>query len=176
MAAPIKPSKVTVIGKTSYWLVPTITESAPTLAEVNSASGLNISCFLLADQATPGMDTSKVSLPRLLCETTTTEVLDEQKVTIPDFRFLWDPQADAGDNDKKAWALLKDGFDGYLIRRDGVVSSTDAALAGNDWIDWFQVSSLSPMPTASANDATGLLVFDVAFSCTDFELNVQVTT
>lgn len=175
MAAPIKPSKNTVIGKTSYWLVPTLTESGPLLAEVNSASGLNVTCFLLAEQSTPGMDTSKVTLPRLLCETTTTESLDEQKVTVPDFRFVWDPQADAGDNDKKAWALLKDGFDGYLVRRDNVVSTTDASLIADDWIDWFQVSSLSPMPTASANDATGLYVFDVAFSCTDFGLNVQVS-
>lgn len=175
MTAPIKPSKRTVIGKTAYWLVPTLTESAPTLAEVNSASGLNVSCFLLAEQATPGMDTAKVTLPRLLCETTTTESLDEQKVTIPDFRFVWDPQAASGHNDKKAWALLKDGFTGYLVRRDNKASSADAALIANDWIDWFQVESLSPMPTASANDATGLYVFDSSFSCTDFRLNVQVT-
>lgn len=174
MAAPIKPSKNTVLGKTAYWLIPSLTESGPLATEVNSASGLNISCFLLADQATPGMDTSKVTLPRLLCETTTTESLDEQKVTVPDFRFLWDPQAAAGANDKKAWALLKDGFTGYLIRRDNVVSNLDAAVTAGQFIDWFQVEAKSPMPTASANDATGLFVFDVSFSCTDFALNKAV--
>lgn len=174
MAAPIKPSKNTVIGKTAYWLIPSLTEAGPLVTEVNSASGLNVTCFLLADQATPGMDTSKVTLPRLLCETTTTESLDEQKVTIPDFRFVWDPQAAAGANDKKAWALLKDGFTGYLIRRDNVVSNLDAAVTAGQFIDWFQVESKAPMPTASANDATGLFVFDVSFSCTDFALNKAV--
>lgn len=171
MTAPIKPSKKTTIGKTGYWLVPTITEATIAATEVNSGSGLNVTCFVLADQATPGMDTSKVTLPRTLCESTTTESLDEQKVTIPDFRFLWDPQAASGANDKKAWALLKDGFSGYLVRRQNVVTELDAAVTAGQFVDWFQVESKVPMPTETANDATGLYVFDVAFSCTDFKLN-----
>lgn len=174
MAAPIKPSKKTILGRTGYWLVPTLTEGAPTATQVNAVGALNVTCFLLADQATPSMDTSKVTLPRTLCESTTTESLDEQKVTIPDFRFLWDPQADSSDNDKKAWELLKDGFTGYLVRRQNVVTESDSTVAAGQFIDWFQVESKIPMPTETAADATGLYVFDVAFSCTDFDLNLEL--
>jgi hypothetical protein len=174
MAAPIKPGKKTVLGKTAYWLVPTLTTTGPLVTEVNSASGLNITCYLLGDQAAPAAETGKVELPRLLCETSTTETLDATKVTIPDFRGLFDPQAAAAHNDKKFWALVKDGYSGYLVRRSNVVAVTDAAITAGQFVDWFQVSGSIGMPTESAADASGLYVFDVSFACVAYGLNVAV--
>lgn len=176
MAAPITAGKSTTRGRTTYWLVPTLTEATPTLAQVNSVSGLNVSGFALSDQATPSGETSKVELPRILMETATSEVIDNQKVTVPDFRFLWNPQGAAGSDDKKAWALLKAGFDGYLVRRANKVANTDANLIANDFIDWFKVTSGEAIPNETAQDATGLYVFDVSFSCARWDFDVQVTT
>jgi len=174
MAAPIKPSKKTVLGRTAYWLVPTLTTPIPLATEINATGALNVTCYLLGDQAAPSADTGKVELPRLLCETSTTETLDATKVTLPDFRFLWDPQATAVANDKKAWALVKDGFAGYLVRRQNVVSVTDASVTTGQFVDWFQVNGSVGVPTESAADASGLYVFDVSLACLAFGFNVAV--
>lgn len=175
MAAPLKPSKKPALGRTAWWLVPTLTTSGPLITEVNSASGLNVTCFLLGDQEDPSADTGKVELPRLLCETTTTETLDATKVTLPNFRFLWDPQASAAANDKKAWALVKDGYSGYLVRRDNVVSATDSASTAGQFIDWFQVNGSIGVPGKTSNDAAGLFSFDVTFACLAFGFNVALS-
>lgn len=174
MGTPITASKMLTRTRTNYWMVPTLTESAPTLAQVNSVSGLFVTGFLLSDQATPSMETSKVELPRIMLESATSEVLDTQKVTVPDYRFLWDPQAAASADDKKAWALLKAGFDGYLVRRSNKAAAGSDLLVANDFIDWFKVQSAEPMPTETSQDASGLYVFDVALSCTRWKLDVQV--
>ena len=174
MAAPIKPAKKTVLGKTTYWLVPTLTTTGPLATEVNATGGLNVTCYLLGDQDRPSGDTGKVELPRLLCETSTTETLDVTKVTIPNFRFLWDPQATASGNDKKAWALLKDGFSGYLVERENVTSVTDASVVAGQFVNWYQVQSGIAVPSQTGNDAAGLYTFDAAFACLSFGFNVAV--
>src|SRR5690349_5801123 len=101
MAAPIAVNKKQSFAKTTYWLVPTLTVTGPLATEINSVSGLNITGFLLGDQADPSGSTNKVDLPRLMTETTSTETLDATKVTVPDFRGGFDPQAAAAANDKK---------------------------------------------------------------------------
>lgn len=176
MAAPIKPSKKVAIGRTTWWAVPTIASlAAPTVAEVNSASGLNITCFLLGNQDGLSADTGKVELERLLCETTTTESLDATKFTIPDFRFVWDPQAGASANDKKAWALLKDGFTGFLVRRQNVISGTDSAVSAAQFVDAAPVIGSIGVPKESATDASGIYVFDITWGITGTpSINVAV--
>lgn len=174
MAAPIKPGKKTVLGKTAYWLVPTLTTTGPLATEINATGALNVTCYLLGDQAAPSGDTGKVDLPRLLCETSTTETLDVTKVTLPDFRFLWDPQAASSANDKKAWTLVKDGFAGYMVRRQNVISALDATVSAAQFVDWFQVQGSIGIPTESASDASGLYTFDVSFASLAFGFNVAV--
>lgn len=162
MAAPIKPGKKPVIGKTTWWAVPTIaSQAAPTATEINHATALNITCFLLAEQDGLGVDVGKVELPRVLCETTTTESLDAAKFSLPDFRFLWDPQAAGGANDKKAWAMFKDGYSGYLVRRQNYNNSADAAVVAAQFVDVMQVAGSVGVPKESSTDASGLYVFDV---------------
>ena len=84
----------------------------------------NISCFLLSEQEGVTSETEKVALARLLCETTTTEGLGEQKWSLADLTFTFDPQAAAGSDGKKAWELFKAGGNGFLIRRQGVKADT----------------------------------------------------
>lgn len=176
MGTPITASKQLTRTRTAYWMVPTLTEATPTLAEVNSVSGLYVTGFLLSDQSTPTGESSKVELPRLLMEAQTSEVLDTQKVTVPDFRFLWDPQAAAGANDKKAWALLKAGYDGYLVQRLNKATASSDLLVANDFINWFKIQSAPTVPTETSQDASGLYVFDAAISCTRWKFDVQVTS
>lgn len=167
MAAPIKPNKKTTLGKTTYWIVPAIADlAAPTALEVNAATGLNVTCFLLGEQDGLQGETGKVELARLLCETSTSEGLDVTKFSLPTFRFLWDPQASAAANDKKAWALLKDGYTGYVVRRENVVSVTDASVTAGQFVDAIPVISSIGIPKQTGTDASGLYVFDVEFGVT----------
>lgn len=176
MAAPIKPNKKVILGRTAWWVVPSIASlAAPTVAEVNSASGLNITCFLLGDQAGLDASTGKVELPRLLCEQQTTEALDVTKFTLPTFRLLWDPQAASGANDKKAWALLGSGFTGFVVRRQNVISVLDAAVTSGQFVDTAPVIGSIGAPMESGTDAAGLYCFDVDFGVTGTpSLNVAV--
>lgn len=174
MVAPIKPSKKTALGRNAYWLVPTLTTTGPLATEINSASGLNVSGFVLGDQERPSGETGKVELARALMETATTETIDVTKVSVPNFRFLWDPQAAAAANDKKAWALLKDGYNGYLVERENVVSALDAAVTAGQFVNWYQVQSGIAVPDQTAQDASGLYVFHSAFACLAFGFNVAV--
>mgnify|MGYP006969291392 CR=1 FL=1 len=130
---------------------------------------------LIAPKARPSGETSKVELPRILLESQTSEVLDTQKVTVPDFRFLWDPQAASGHNDKKAWALLKAGFDGYLIQRLNKSATASDQLVANDFINWYKIQTAGGVPAETSQDAAGLNVFDIAVSCTRWKFDVQVT-
>ena len=174
MTAPIKPAKKTVLGRTAYWLVPSLTTSGPLATEINATGALNVTCFLLGDQERPSGTTGTVDLPRALCETSTTQALDTTTVTVPAFRFLWDPQAAANGTDKKAWALLKDGFSGYLVERENVVSALDATVSAGQFVNWYQVQSGIAVPTQTANDASGLYTFDSGFACLAFGFNVAV--
>lgn len=167
MAAPIKPNKKTALGKDTYWIVPTIASlAAPTALEINSASGLNVTCFMLDDQEGLTGDTGKVELQRLLCETSTSESLDQTKWTQPNLRLVIDPQAAAGANDKKAWALLKDGFTGFLVRRQNVVSATDSAVSAGQFVDAAPANFSIGVPTKTGNGPEAIYVFDVAVGIT----------
>src|SRR5690606_34046149 len=102
MAAPLKPQKVTANGKDSWFWVPAIADTAaPTAAEINAASGVNITCFLLAEQDGVTGTAEKVALARLLCETSTTEALGDQTWSLADLQGVFDPQAAAGSTGKK---------------------------------------------------------------------------
>lgn len=157
MAAPVKPNKKTANGKDTWWIVPAIaSQSAPTVAEVNATAGLNVTCFLLAEQEGITATSEKVRLARLLCETTTSEGLGETTFAMSDIQFVFDPQAAANHNDKKVWALLKDGYTGFLVRRQGVKSATEASVAEDDFVDVVPVEIAPAIPGKSSTDASGI--------------------
>ena len=94
MVAPTKPQLVTSNGKDSWFFVPAIaSKTAPTVAEVNAGTGLNISCYLFAEFEGVSTSTGKVTLPRLLCETVQYEANDVTSVTMADLDFAFSPQA-----------------------------------------------------------------------------------
>jgi hypothetical protein len=175
MAAPLKPQKVTANGKDSWWLVPAIANlAAPTVAEINAVSGLNISCFLLAEQEGVTGSAEKVRLARLLCETTTTEGLGEQTWSLADMQGVFDPQGATGSDGKKAWELVKNGFDGYLVRRQAVVALANAAVTAGQFVDAFKVETGIATPGKSATDASGIYTFMAPVALLDQKFNVAV--
>lgn len=167
MPAPIKPRKVTANGKDSFWLVPAVASTdAPTALEVNAASGLNISCYLLAEQEGVTGTTEKVTLARLLCETSTTEGIGETTFSMADVQVVFDPQAAANHNDKKAFELLRDGFTGYAIRRQGVRATEDSDVTAGQFVDVIPVEVGPVVPGKSATDASGIYTATAAVAVT----------
>lgn len=178
MAAPIKPMKKTANGKDTWWLVPAIADlDAPTVTEINSASGLNITCFLLAEQEGFSVSTSKSSLSRLLCETSTTEGIDTTTWSMPDVMGVFDPQAAGSSDGKKFWTLVKDGFVGYAVRRQGVASDVDAAVTTGQFVDVAPVEFGPATPTKTATDGSGIYDFMSTVAITSRpQFNVAVVT
>ena len=159
MAAPIKPQLVTANGKDSWWYVPAVaSKTAPTVAEVNAALGLNISCFLFSEFEGVTASTGKVTLPRLLCETAQYEANDVTTFTSTDLDFAFAPQAAAASDGKKAWDKFKaGGLSGFLIRRQGVVadSATPEAVAGQ-FVDVIPVDIGKAIPGKTSTGSDGV--------------------
>lgn len=176
MAAPIKPQKVQANGNDSWFWVPTIADiKAPKATEVNAVTGVNISCFLLSEQEGPTSETEKVALARLLCETTTTEGLGEQKWSLADIQGVFDPQAAAGSTGKKAWELFKDGNSGYLVRRQGIkADSATSEAATGQFVDVFKVDAGKATPGKSSNDSSGIYTFTAPVALLANEFNVAL--
>jgi hypothetical protein len=158
MTAPTKPQLVTANGKDSWFFVPAVgTKTAPTVAEVNAATGLNISCYLWAEFEGVTSSTSKVTLPRLLCETNQYEANDVTTFTSTDLDFAMAPQAAAATDGKKAWDKFKvGGLSGFLIRRQGITADQAApeAVAGQ-FVDVIpvEIGKAVPGKTSTGSDA-----------------------
>lgn len=175
MAAPIKPQKVQSNGKDSWWWIPSVADmDAPTALEINAISGLNISCFLLAEQDGVTGTTEKIRLARLLCETSTTEGLGEQSWSLAPIMGVFDPQAEAGSDGKKAWELFKDGASGYLGRRQGVKADLDTAVTVGQFVDIFKVDVSEATPGKSSTGADGIYTFMADVALLDKSFNVEV--
>lgn len=176
MTAPIKPTKKAANGKDTWWLLPAVADlAAPTVAEINAVTGLNITCFMLSDQEGLGGTTERVTLPRLLCETTTSESIGDTVVSMPDLQIVLDPQAASGANDKKAYEKIRTGYSGVLVRRQNVTAdqATPEGVAGQ-FVDAARVNVATAIPNKTASDATGIYTATAAVAVTDFEFNVAI--
>lgn len=159
MVAPSKPQLVTANGKDSWFFVPAVADkTAPTVAEVNAATGLNISCYLWSDFEGLTSSTGKVTLPRLLCELNTYEANDVTTFTVSDLDFAFAPQAASGSDGKKAWEKFQaGGLTGYLIRRQGITAdqATPEATAGQ-FVDVMPVDIGKAVPGKTSTGADGV--------------------
>ena len=176
MAAPVKPRKVQANGKDSWFLVPAIAvPSAPTATEINAASGINVSCALLATFEGLSGTTSKVTLDRFLCETETFEANDNTSYSMSDIVGGFDPQAATVSPDKAAFEFLRDGFVGYAVRRQGVAAAGSSGAVVGDFVDTVPVDIAPAIPGKSNTDASGIYTFTAAVAVTGKpEFNVAV--
>lgn len=178
MAAPVTPTKKLSNGKDHWWLVPAVAAaSAPTVAEVNTATGLTITGSLLADYEGITSSTSKVTLPRVLIETTETEIPGTTTFSAGDMVCLFHPQGATGSDGKKAWEKVKDGFVGYAIRRQDVASPTSDAVTTGQFVDVVPVELGAAIPGKTSTGADGVYVFTAPVSITGApRWNVAVAT
>lgn len=175
MVSPTKPRKVRAHGKDSWFLVPTVANiNAPTALEVNSVSGINISCAVLAGGDSLTATTNKVTLPSYLCETESFEGNDDTSFSMGDVEIGFDPQAAAESDDKEAFEFLRDGFTGYAVRRQGVATSVGATTAG-EFVDVVPVEIARAVPGRSSTDNSAIYTATAAVSVTGSPaLNVEV--
>jgi len=167
MVAPITATKKVTLGRDTWWIIPALAApAAPAITDINSVSGLNVSGFTLGEQDGFASDTGKTALPRLLTETTVTESLEPTTFSLPTFRFVFDPQAAGAANDKKAWALLKDGFVGFIVRRQNIVNSVSDACVAGQFVDNAPIIGSVGTPKMTGTGADAIYVFDVDFGIT----------
>lgn len=175
MAAPIKPQKVTANGKDSWWFLPAIASlKMPTIAEINAVSGLNITCFLTAEQEGFTQNVERAQLTRLLCELATQEALGATTYALPDLTVVFNPQGAPNSDGKKAWEAMKDGGPGFLVRRQGVVSLSAKDVEVGQFVDTAQIELGKPLPGKTATDASGIYSFTSPVGLLDQEFNVPV--
>lgn len=166
MVLPTRPRKVQSRGKDSWFLVPAIANiQVPKITEINSVSGINISCAVLAEGDSLTRTTNKVTLPAYLCETDQYEGLDRATWSMGDIVGGFDPQADEADDDKVAFEFLRDGFTGYAVRRQAVAASVGAAATGQ-FFDVVPVEIDEAFTDTSGTDASAIYVFRAGVAVT----------
>lgn len=171
MVAPKSPAKKLSNGKDHIWLVDTIANpAAPTAAEISA--GLNITGYLIADWDGLSASTDKVTLPRVLLETTDTEVNGTTTISAADMQLTLQPQAAAGSDGKLAYEKVKNGFAGFVVRRQDVLNtSSDAATAGQ-FFDVLGVDITVAIPGRTSNGPDGIYISTVPVSVTSAKWNV----
>lgn len=159
MAAPIRPAATKTFQREKWVFVPTIAStSAPTVAEVNAAGALDLSCYLLADSGKPAQNTNRVTLARRLCDGAQYEQIGTTNYTGGDARYAVNPQAAANSDPKKAYEKLAEGTTGYLVRRLGVAVATD--FAAGQFVDVFPVEfgPAMPMPSSEGEEQEAIIM------------------
>lgn len=176
MVAPARQRKVLANGKDSWYFVPAIAvPGTPVVTEVNSASGINASCALLASFEGVTGSTGKVTPERFLCETEQYEANDNTTFTMSDIVGGFDPQAAIAHADKKIFEFFRNGFTGYAVRRQGITAATDTGVVSGQFVDVVPVEVAPAIPGKSNTDASGIYTFSAAVAVTGKpEFNVAV--
>lgn len=177
MAAPVKPAIHSALQKTAYWLVPTLTVAGPKKSEIESQSGIYITCFLVEDNTGWELTYNKGQGPRLLCAATQPEVLLPSTAAGADLVGVFDPQAGAGDPDKKAFEFLRNGFTGYMVRRQNKDNSTADTVTVSEFVDHAPVDIAPASTGQTAQTAEGVYIWTAGVAVTgDPVYNVAVVS
>lgn len=174
MAAPIKPGIKNALKMDSFWLVPSLT--GPKKSEIEAVGSFYITCFLTEENSGWTVQFNKGTGPRLLCAATTPEVLLPSTATGTDLIGVVDPQAAAGANDKKAFEFLRNGFTGWMVRRQGKLNDVaDTVTVTTEFVDYVPVSITPAVIDKTAQTAEGVYVFKAGVAVTgDPVINVAV--
>lgn len=167
MAAPITPTKQLSNGKDHIWLVTTLSsKTSPTATQINA--GLNVTGVLLADWDGITASTDKVTLPRVMLETSTTEVNGETTITSADMQLTYNPQGAALSDGVKAFELLSSGFTGWLVRRQNVANTGSADVTAAQFVDVFgiDVAGDAIVPGKTTPGPDGIYIITVPVSIT----------
>lgn len=175
MATPIKPGIHNSLQRDSFWLVPSLTAGGPKKGEIESVSGIYITCFLVDDQVGWTVQFNKGAGPRLLCSGSTPEVLLPSTTTGTDIVGVVDPQAASSHDDKAAFEFLRDGFTGYMVRRQNVLNDSADTVTVGEFVDYAPVDITPAITDKTATGPEGAYVFKAGVAVTgDAVYNVAV--
>lgn len=168
MVAPTKPRKVQMNGKQSFWLVPAVANiNAPTIIEINAATGINLSCSLLKSFSGLKPSFSKVTLDQYLCEVDSFEANDTTAWTMPDLAGGFDPQAAVASNDKKAFEFLRNGYTGFAVFRNGITADvTNPDAVAGQFFNVAPVSITKAVDTSDPSTASNIATWMAGVSVT----------
>ncbi len=173
MVAPRTPAKKLSNGKDHVWLVTTLSSTtAPTKTQIDA--GMNVTGVLLADWDGISATTDKVTIPRVMLETTATEVNGETRVSSSDMQFTFQPQAAIASDGKDAYELVKNGFTGYLVRRQDVQNTASDAVTVGEFVDVLGVDITIAIPGKTGSGPDGIYIVTVPVSITSDDWNVAV--
>lgn len=140
MTEPLRPAATKTYGRKNWIWIPTwaayTSGTGPTAAEINSASGLDITRIVFADGAPkPTQSTNVVDQARRWGDTQNAQFIGETKHTGGEMSYALASQAEALADGVKLWELLPEGTTGFLVRRLGVARAT-APAAGQFITGW----------------------------------------
>lgn len=166
MAAPIKPGLHNALQRDSFWLIPALTQATPKKTEIESVSGLYITCFLTEENAGWTVTFNKGTAPRLLCAATTPEVLLPSTTQGTELIGAVDPQAATAANDKKAFEFLRNGYTGFMVRRQNVRNDSADTVEVGQFVDSVAVRISEAVIDKTATGPEGVYVFKAAVAAT----------
>lgn len=140
MAEPLRPTETKTYGRKNWLWIPAWSGydagTGPTVAEITSASGLDITRILFADGApAPTQNTNLVEQQRRWGDTDVSQFVGTTTHTGGQMDYSLASQAAALADGVKLWELIPEGTTGFLVRRLGVVRATTPA-AGQFVTGW----------------------------------------
>lgn len=140
MAEPLRPAATKTFGRKNWLWIPAwagyASGTGPTVAEITSASGLDITRILFGDGApAPEQNTNLVEQQRRWGDTEVPQFVGTTTHTGGQMEYALASQAAALADGVKLWELLPAGTTGFLVRRLGVVRAT-APAAGQFVTGW----------------------------------------
>ena len=151
MALPITPAGVKAQRKLAIGWAPSIAgANGPTVAEVT----VTITCDIIGEQGLTAEQT-KGNPPMRLCEDQKYELLGATTYSIPDLKYVVDPQ-NPSDTNYKAFLTLTAGTSGFLVFRYGLDAKS---------VDWVAAQKVDVAPVT-----LGTQVKDAVNPTEEFEL------
>ncbi len=138
--------------------------TGPTATELNAASSLDITFYLMSEWGRPTMNTNRVQLARRLGDGAQYGTIGTTTFTGGDLQMVVNPQAAAGSDQRKAYEKFTDGLSGFIVRRLVTPLTTD--WAAGQKVDLFPVLFGPSMPMPSGTGEEAEAVFQVAYEVT----------
>lgn len=166
MAVPTKIAPKRSYARNRWLWVPAIADtSAPTVAEITAAAGINLSCAVFGDtQEGTDATVEKVTLPRLECETDVFQVNGNTTHTAPDLLVTLSPQAAALSDGKKSWEAMDDLANGFLV--GGMDLDPNVDFVAGEFVNVIPGQLGVKIPTKTSLGADGVYGFKVGVSIT----------
>lgn len=125
--------------------------TAPSLAEINVGTSVDLSMALYASGYKPDVTTNKGTKPPRLASKATIESFNRSTYTFPDLVYAFDPQADDTDPDNAVLAALEEGLTVYVVERLGKDAET-VDIAIGDWVRIHKVKLGEQVPVFNPDD------------------------